>query len=97
MPHYEAMFILHPKLEDEKKDKEIEGLKKFMTKNKAEVIKIEPLGRKKFSYPIQKLQEGDYVRFEFKAEPSLIDEIKDQIKHNRSILRSMFLVAGKEK
>ncbi|HIE06068.1 MAG TPA: 30S ribosomal protein S6 [bacterium (Candidatus Stahlbacteria)] len=97
MHQYEAVFILHPKLEEENREKEVENLKKFMTKKKAEILKVESLGRKKFSYPIKKLQEGDYILFEFKSPPTLIDEIKDQIKHSKSILRSMFLISGKER
>ncbi len=97
MRKYEAMFILSPTLEEEKRKKELEGLKKFLTRKKAEIIKVESLGRKRFSYPIEKFEEGEYVLFYFRSDPSVIKAVKDHIKHNRVILRSMFLVKEKEK
>ena len=97
MRKYEAMFIIHPGLKEERREKEIEGLKKFLKKKNAEVIKAESLGKKRFSYPIKKHEEGEYVLFEFQSAPTVIEEMKEHIKHRRSILRTMFIVTEKEK
>ncbi len=95
MKNYEAMFIFHPKLEDEQLEKEAGTIEKLIKTSGAGDVKYQLIGKKILAYPIAKQKEGFYVNYEFSIPPAKVVEIKDKLKHRDNILR--FMIIAKEK
>ncbi len=95
MRNYEAMFIFHPKLDEEKLEKEIKNVEELITREGKGKVNYKNLGKKTLAYPIKKQNEGYYVNYNFAAQPSGITKIKTGLKHSDKILR--FIIFLKEK
>jgi len=90
MHKYEILYILESKLDDAKKDKEIERFSGIIEKagGKVEsVVKTAPWGLKKFAYPINYKKDGFYVLKTFIAKPSAIIELEHRMKLSDSVMR----------
>lgn len=92
MRNYEAMFIFHPDLTDEKVEQSVQSVEKIIKGNTKGELKTENLGKKTLAYPIRKLNEGYYVNYVFEALPVAIDKIKAELKHSEDILRFIIFV-----
>jgi small subunit ribosomal protein S6 len=79
MKNYEAMFIFHPKLEDEQLEKEAGTIEKLIKTSGAGDVKYQLIGKKILAYPIAKQKEGFYVNYEFSIPPAKVVEIKDKL------------------
>ena len=88
MPKYEAMFILQPNLNEERKKELYAQLDEAITKNNGEIVNANVWSQaKKLSYPIKKFQEGIYYLIIFKADPGAIQKLKQIYKLNENIIR----------
>jgi len=92
---YEMLIILDPKLDEEKRNKSIEEVKKIIEGADGEITLEDNWGIKKLAYEIKKREEGYYVNFEFLIPPDQLNEIKDKLKLKKEVLR--FLILRKEK
>ena len=97
MRDYEAMFIFHPELTDEKLEEQIRAVEKIIKDNAQGRLKLENLGKKTLAYPIKKLNEGYYVNYDFEAPPAAINKIKEELKHSEEILRFIVFVKDTKK
>ncbi len=91
MRNYEVMYILHPESSEEEIKKLIARFKEVVEKGAGEVIEVNPWGRKKFAYPIEKLTEGYYVVMNFKSEPKIASELSRQLKINDKVVRHLLV------
>jgi small subunit ribosomal protein S6 len=96
LKNYEAVFILSPKLSSEDIQKVAAELKKSIEAAKGEQIVEEKVEKRPLYFPIKKQREGIYVIYKFAAPPDAIEKVKDNFKHNESVLRSAFLAAEKK-
>ena len=87
MRNYEAMFIFHPELTEEKLDESIKSVEKIIKDNAQGRLDTENLGKKTLAYTIKKQNEGYYVNYDFDAPPAAISKIKEELKHSEEILR----------
>ena len=93
MNKYESVIIINPTVEDQA----VKGLiEKFSTiiNNDGKVESVEEMGRKKLAYEIKKHSEGNYVLFNFEANPSLIAELERIYRITDEIIK--FIVVRKE-
>ena len=97
MRDYEAMFIFHPELTEEKLDQSVKAVEKIIKSEVKGRLETENLGKKTLAYPIKKLNEGYYVNYDFEALPAAIDKIKEELKHSEDILRFMIFVKDSKK
>ena len=58
MGSYEGMFILKPQLEGETLEKETNFVKNEIVKQLGEISEAKVIGKRRLSYPIQKLSDG---------------------------------------
>ena len=84
---YETVFISTPVLSDTQIKEAVSKFRDIITKNNGEVIHEEDWGLRKLAYPIQKKSTGFYHLIEFKAEPSLIDQLETQFRRDERIIR----------
>lgn len=92
---YETTFIVNASLDDHQIDVVIEKVKELITKNGGEIRVFVKWGRKRFSYPIKKKNNGFYVVIEFTASGNLIAKLERHYFLDESILRYLTLVLDK--
>lgn len=90
MNNYEVMFVIDPALEDEKKDAAIERVKEVIS-SEGEVVNVDVWGLRKLAYPIQKQKDGYYAVIEFKAEPTLPQELDRRLKISDDFIRHIIV------
>ncbi|MCQ2377635.1 MAG: 30S ribosomal protein S6 [Victivallaceae bacterium] len=91
MKKYEAVFILDIRKTD---DDGAAFCKEFadLVKNLGGVLgESTPMGRKQFTYPIDKRRAGLYFDFVFEIETSGVKAIKDKYRLDERVLRNMIL------
>lgn len=97
MRDYEAMFIFHPELNDEKLELSVQAVEKIIKSNTKGELKTEHLGKKTLAYAIKKVNEGYYVNFDFQAPTAAIDKINSELKHSEDILRYIIFAKDAKK
>ena len=97
MREYEAMFIFHPELTEEKLEQDVKAVEKIIKDNAKGRVNTEALGKKTLAYPIRKVNEGHYVNFDFESPAAAIDKIKAALKHSDNILRFMIVAKDSKK
>lgn len=91
MRSYEVMYIIHPENSEEEIKGLIDRFKGVVEKGAGKVVEVNPWGRKKFAYPIEKLAEGYYVVMTFKSEPKVANELSRQLKINDRVVRHLII------
>lgn len=90
MRKYEAMFILRPDLEEEKRNELIEKFKSIVASD-GEVEEFNEWGVKKLAYEINKIKEGYYVLANFKANTDLPKELERNFRISDDVIRYMVI------
>lgn len=94
MREYEVMYIIKPNLEDDKYAEIIEKYNALIQANGGEVLKVEPWGKKRLAYEIEKLREGYYVLARFNAPAELPKELERNFKIAEEIMRYLVIRIG---
>jgi len=90
---YETVFILHPSLEDQQVEEEIEGVRKTIEAGSGEILGIERWGRRKLAYEIRKVHEGIYTLIRFRSDVDVFRELERRYRLRESVLRNLTVVA----
>ena len=93
MRKYETIFVLKTSLEEEARNSLIEKFKGIIA-NDGEVVKVDEWGNKRLAYEIEKLRDGYYVFVDFKANPSLPQELERNFRISDDVLR--YIVINRE-
>jgi len=93
---YEAVFILSPKLSKEDVQKIADELKKSIESAKGENIVEIKTEKRPLNFAIKKQKEGIYMIYKFSAPTDAIEKVKEDFKHNESVLRYAFIAASKK-
>lgn len=92
MADYEAMLIVQPNINEERKKELFDGINDTASKNGAQIVSSGIWSEKRrLSYPIKKFQEGIYYLFAFKASPDTISKLKQAYKLNENIIRLLIV------
>jgi len=97
MKHYELLFVIKPTLTEEEVNGRVEFVKDILTKNAAEIVKIDELGVKKLAYEIEKQERGYYFVVYFTAKPEIMDEVLRNLRLDETVLRFLNLKFEKKK
>jgi small subunit ribosomal protein S6 len=87
MKAYELLYIVRPTIEEELREATTQRIDATITNQGGGIDKIEPWGKRKLAYEINKLGEGDYTLVEFHADPSSIAEINRVLRITDAIVR----------
>lgn len=93
MNKYESIFILRPDLEEAARVEMIEKFKGIVSAD-GEIDSVEEWGMRKLAYEIEKLREGYYVLFNFRANPTLPMELERNFKISDEVIR--YIVINRE-
>ena len=87
MREYEVMYIIKPGFEEDKYAEIIEKYNALIQANVGEILKVEPWGKRRLAYEIEKLREGYYVLLRINGEPELPRELERNFKIADEIMR----------
>ena len=87
MRNYECMLIISASVSEEKRGELISKFSKMASSKTS----VEKWGLKKFSYPIQKRNEGFYVLMHFQADSTKVAEMTRLMNITDGIVRFMFV------
>ena len=85
------MFILAPDLEDEAVSTATERVRSYVASKGGEVRSLEPWGRRRLAYPIQRYHEGNYHIAHLTLGPEQALELDRNLKLNEQVIRHMIV------
>ena len=88
---YELMFILPPNLEEEAVASTTERVRSYVTARGGEVQSLEPWGRRRLAYPIERFHEGNFHIAHFTLGPEHAIEVDHSLKLNEQVIRHMIV------
>jgi len=88
---YEIVLILTPAIDDERSSSIIDRIDSFITGRGGEITKEERWGMRRFAYPIQKFNEGNYYLRQFSLDGDHIKDMEATIEVSEDILRHMIV------
>ncbi|MBQ1501400.1 MAG: 30S ribosomal protein S6 [Firmicutes bacterium] len=91
MREYEVMYIIKPNFEDDKYTEIIEKYNALIQANGGEILKVEPWGKRRLAYEIEKLREGYYVLLRINGAPELPKELERNFKIADEIMRYLVI------
>ena len=94
MREYEVMYIIKPGLEEDNYNQIIEKFNALVQTNGGEIIKVEPWGKRRLAYEIEKLREGYYVLMRINGAPELPKELERNFKIDDQIMRYLVIRVG---
>ena len=89
MREYELVLIINPELDDTETESLIERVKGNIASNGGEVLKVDPWGRRRLAFPIQKNNDGYFVLLIFRSEPAFVLQLSNSFRVIESIIRHM--------
>jgi small subunit ribosomal protein S6 len=90
---YETVFVLHPRLDDNQVEEEVQKVKDIITQNGGQIIDVQKWGRKRLAYEIKKVHEGIYTLVHFSGESQVKRETDRRFRINENVLRHLTVVA----
>ena len=90
MKPYELLLIITPD-HDENEAEALTDQVKGIIENGGTLLKLDPWGKKRLAYPIQKRSEGYYVLYIFESAPSFVAELNQALHVIEAILRYMIV------
>jgi len=86
---YELVFILRPDLEDEAVQAFIDRVVNLIREYGGEVKKVEPWGRRKLAYFINRYREGYYVLIQFALGARRVADLERWLLLNEDVIRHL--------
>ncbi len=87
MRKYEVVYIIKPNFEEEQYQQIIEKFNALILSNGGEILKVEPWGKRRLAYEIEKLREGYYVLLQISGDNELPRELERNLQIADEILR----------
>ena len=94
MKAYELLFFVDPAIEEEAREALLARIESTITSQDGVIDSVEPWGKKKLAYEINKLQDGDYTLINFHADPTSIAELDRVLRITDTVVR--FIVVRKD-
>lgn len=85
MRKYEGLIVLNTQGATQSVQEMITAIGKEIEAEGAKLDSVDDLGRREFAYTSQHRSGGQYVNFNFEAEPTVIDAIQDRLKLNELV------------
>jgi len=88
---YELVFIVRPDADETRMNATVEKITKYVTDNGGEVTSLNPWGRRRLAYPIDRAMEGDYVTAKMTLEPTATQGLESSLTISEDVLRHLLL------
>ena len=94
MKKYEAVFILDIRKSEDEGAAFTREFEELIVSLGGKLESTTPMGRRQFTYEIDKRRAGLYFDFVFELAPAAVKEIKERYKLDQRILRNMILICA---
>jgi len=94
MKAYELLYFVDPVIEEDAREALSARIESTITSQDGVIDSIEPWGKRKLAYEINKLQDGDYTLINFHAKPTSIAELDRVLRITDAVVR--FIVVRKD-
>ncbi|MCL2807215.1 MAG: 30S ribosomal protein S6 [Coriobacteriia bacterium] len=94
MKAYELLFFVDPAIEEDAREALLTRIQTTITSQEGIIDSIDPWGKRKLAYEINKLQDGDYTLINFHAQPTSIAELDRIMRITDAVVR--FMVVRKD-
>jgi len=91
LSNYELLYISDPTLTDEKKQTLEERIKRHIETVGGAIDTIDDWGLRRLAYPINKLEEGQYVLVNFHCDSEVVNTIDKQLRLVQGMVRFMLV------
>lgn len=91
MHEYELVVVINPEIPEEDVPAAIERVTSAVTTRGGEVEDVQPWGRRKLAYPINRHVEGNYILTNIKLDPLRAHELESGFAISDDILRHMLI------
>ena len=91
MIKYETLFILHPSLNEEEVNANVEKFKGIIENEGGQIENVDLWGKRKLAYEIKKVNEGYYVLINFLANSELPKELDRVFRITDSVIRHLIV------
>ncbi len=91
MPKYELMILVDPFLEDAEHTAQVEKAQENVKRRGGTVTAVDPWGKRRLAYPIDKKQEGYYalISFDGEMEGANLAELERTLRLDEKVMRIM--------
>jgi small subunit ribosomal protein S6 len=89
---YETLILLSPSLVGDQVEAFKSKVDSILTTGGGQVIRIEEWGRKRLAYPVRKEIFGYYLLYDFRARPTLANELERNFKIDEQVYKYLTLV-----
>lgn len=87
MRKYEVLYIIRPDFDEEKYQAIVEKYNTLIQNNGGEVVKVDPWGKRRLAYEINKIREGYYVLLHMNCSTEFPTELERNFKISDEIMR----------
>ncbi|MGQ9487689.1 MAG: 30S ribosomal protein S6 [Armatimonadota bacterium] len=91
MPFYEAMYLVHPSVDDERLEEIIARYNQVVENEGGVIEQSGKWDRRRLAYPINKVQEATYVLMYFRANPQVPAELDRLFRISDEVIRHLII------
>lgn len=91
MRAYECIYILDPSLEEPAIKEKNEKFSEIVSSRGGTVGAIDPWGKRKLAYPIEKRHEGSYILMRFTGDKAILAELNRIFRFDDAVLRHLIV------
>ena len=91
MRRYELMLVFRPDAPDERTQAVVERVTRMIAGDGGQIVKVQPWGRRRLAYPIDRHREGQYHIVVFEAPSTTIGEIERSLLITEEVLRHLVI------
>ena len=91
MRRYELMLVFKPDAPDERTQAVVERITRMIVGDGGQIVKVQPWGRRRLAYPIDRHREGQYHIVVFEAPATTIVEIERSLLITEEVLRHLVI------
>lgn len=96
MRDYELIVVMNPEIPEEDVPAAIERVSGAVTSRGGEIEEVQPWGRRRLAYPIDRHIEGNYVLSNIKLDPERTHELESGFMISEDILRHLLVRKDEE-
>lgn len=91
MPFYEAVYLVHPSVDDERLEEIIARYNQVVENEGGVIEQCGKWDRRRLAYPINKVQEATYVLMYFRANPQVPAELDRLFRISDEVIRHLII------
>jgi small subunit ribosomal protein S6 len=88
---YELVYVIRPSAAEEDVNALTERVQGWISGDGGEIQKVNPWGRRRLAYPIDRFREGMYVQINFRTMPNALSGIERQLKLSEDVIRYLLV------